>query len=107
MSKRRKLKNESYLDKELKDFCIRHGVELFGFEVRLNYDDIQYGIDLVAVHDPTIGIELERAGSVYSFWDDPEGYQYKMEYNPLSLPMYKPGVSELFSLLHWHQDYSR
>jgi len=81
MSKKRKLRNESYLDKELKDFCIRHGVELFGFEVKLNDIDPIFGIDLLAKHDPTIGIELERAGCVYSFWDDPEGYQYKMEYD--------------------------
>lgn len=81
MSKKRRLKNESFLDKELKAFCIKHGVELFGFEVRLNYEDPIYGIDLVAVHDPTIGIELERAGAVYSFWDDDEGYQYVMEYD--------------------------
>lgn len=81
MSKKRKLKNESYNDKELKEFCIRHGKEIFGFDVRLNYEDPEYGIDLVAVHDPTIGIELERAGSIYSFWDDHEGYQYKMDYD--------------------------
>lgn len=99
MSKKRRLKNESYLDKELKDFCIRHGVELFGFEVKLNDDDPIYGIDLVAIHDKTIGIELERAGSVYSFWDDPDGYQYKMEYDFKHINM------EIDRKGHWFQEY--
>lgn len=99
MSKKRRLKNESYLDKELKDFCIRHGKEIFGFEVRLNYEDPIYGIDLVAVHDPTIGIELERAGAVYSFWDDEEGYQYKMDYD------FKHVNMEIDRKGHWFQEY--
>jgi len=86
MSKKRNLPNESYLDIELKEFIIKYGKQLFGFEVRLNYEE-PYGADLVAVHDPSIKIELERSGAVYDFWNDvpqddnEKGYQYKMDYD--------------------------
>lgn len=68
-SKKRDLFRDSYLDKQLKDFYVEHGIEIFGFEVIINPDP--YGVDLLVKHDHTIGIELERSSAVYGYWDDP------------------------------------
>ena len=68
-NKKRDLRNESFLDFELKMFYIKHGVEIFGFEVRLNYEE-PFGADLVAVHDSSIKIELERSSAVHEYWED-------------------------------------
>ena len=62
---KRHLANESYDDKKVKDVIISHSLELFGFNVCLNTLS-----DLIACHDPSIRIEVERGGPVYGHWGD-------------------------------------
>ena len=69
----RKLKNESYDDREVKNEIIKVSEKLLGFQVKRNdINDIEaeYGIDLISVNDPTLGVEVERGGPVYGHWDD-------------------------------------
>ena len=70
---RRHLYNESYDDSAVKDMHILYGKDIFGFEVKRNDKSIiesTYGIDLIAAHDPTIGIEVERGGAIHDYWTD-------------------------------------
>ena len=100
---RRHLYNESFNDTEVKDKHIIYGKDLFGFEIKRNDKSIiesTYGIDLIAVHDPTIGIEVERGGAIHDYWTD-ERLSDRLEYGYPTLNKPDRKVN------HWAEFYRR
>lgn len=69
----RDLKKESYDDRKVKEKVIEKALELVGFELQLNNRNLiesTFGIDLISVENPMIGVEVERGGPVYGHWED-------------------------------------
>jgi len=87
MYERRNLKNESFDDNDVKNKILEISKDLLGFETKINNEDDGKGIDLVAVHDELIGIEVERGGFVHDLWEDKQyGWLSGFEHPTVNIP---------------------
>ncbi|MHA1169874.1 MAG: hypothetical protein ACTSRU_18755 [Candidatus Hodarchaeales archaeon] len=85
---KRFLEKESYDDREVKAAVrkVAEQIPEIGFPLVLNHINPQWGIDLLAEHDETIGVEVERGGPVYGHWIDAK-YPWVSRYDFKTLNM--------------------
>lgn len=86
---KRYLEKESYDDREVKAVVKEVGEQIpeIGFPLVLNHINPKWGIDLLAEHDETIGIEVERGGPVYDHWIDVKyPWVSKYDFKTLNMP---------------------
>lgn len=87
---KRNVFNGDYNDEPVKLAMIEAAMDILGYPVRINEDHDGKGIDLVAIHDPTIGIEVERSKCIGNHWED-EHYSKlsKLEFRTVNMPVRK------------------
>jgi len=86
---KRHLEKESYDDREVKAAVreVAEQIPEIGFPLVLNHLNPKWGIDLLAEHDETIGVEVERGGPVYDHWIDVKyPWVSKYDFKTLNMP---------------------